>query len=176
MKLVGDEKRIPALFCEQSLSDQSAAPPFENLWHRAQTTKSERRGFSRLVVMIATAVAIAALCSLVLWSQYRSVEYVPAVVLNIEPASTMPRNQEPGKVSFAAGQKKSRPSQRFARPTKTEAAVVREAVALSSWQSPTGIFMESYGGGMVKSLPQLNQSVRELESFLQPSEVKESKQ
>jgi len=173
MGLAGKEKRIQALFCELSLADQSIAPRFEELWHRAQMTRPQpAHRFSLSVVVIASSVAIAAICSLMLWSQYRSVEWIPAVVLNIGPAATTPRRQSPGNVIVAGPRKTRKP----AGPTKTETADIHGAIMLSSWQSPTGIFMESYAGGVVKSLPQLNQSVRELESFLPRSEVKESKQ
>jgi len=45
-------------------------------------------------------------------------------------------------------------------------AEIRNAVAISSWQSPTTALLRSPGDEVLTSLPQLNQSANELKSFL----------
>ena len=48
---------------------------------------------------------------------------------------------------------------------------LRDAKAIQSWQSPTATLMDSPSDELLKSLPQLNQTVDELKSFL-PSRPK----
>jgi hypothetical protein len=43
---------------------------------------------------------------------------------------------------------------------------LRDAKAIESWQSPTAALLDSSSDELLKSLPQLNQSVDELKSFL----------
>jgi hypothetical protein len=45
-------------------------------------------------------------------------------------------------------------------------AEIRNAAAISSWQSPTTALLRSPGDALLTSLPQLNKSVDELKSFL----------
>ena len=45
-------------------------------------------------------------------------------------------------------------------------AAVQEAVAISSWQSPTAMLMQSPADDVLTSLPQLDQSLTELKTFL----------
>jgi gas vesicle protein len=47
----------------------------------------------------------------------------------------------------------------------------RDAKAIESWQSPTATLLDSSSEELLKSLPQMNQSVEELKSFL-PSRPK----
>lgn len=169
MQLVGGEKRIQALFCELSREDQSIAPRFDKLWKRAETMNPRReRTFSRSFAMIAAGLAVAVLCSLVLWLRFRSVETVHSVDNKPQRISTSVEY----KILLANGPKKQK---RVMRQRKVKRAVTNEALAFSSWQSPTEILMELSSSAILKTSPQLNQSVKELESFL-PNEVKETKQ
>src|SRR5439155_8713632 len=43
---------------------------------------------------------------------------------------------------------------------------LRDAKAIESWQSPTATLLDSSSDEILKSLPQLNQSVNEFKSFL----------
>ncbi|HEU4507864.1 MAG TPA: hypothetical protein VFR78_06475 [Pyrinomonadaceae bacterium] len=167
MQLAGGEKKIQALFCELSRADQSITPRFEKLWNRAQTTNPVR-SFSRSVAIIAAGVAVAVACSMALWLRFKSVETPPSVVKKTESIST-PVEQ---KILVASNPKKQK---RVTRQKKSKLVVTREPIALSRWQSPTAILMESPSNALLKMPPQLDQSVRELESFL-PTEVKETKQ
>jgi hypothetical protein len=47
----------------------------------------------------------------------------------------------------------------------------RDAKAIENWQSPTAKLLDSSSDGLLKSLPQLNQTLNELKSFL-PSQPK----
>lgn len=167
MQLAGGEKRIQALFCELSHEDQSVTPRFEKLWNRAET-REPVRGFSRAVAMIAAGLTVAVVFSLALWLRSKSVDVAHSVEKKTETRST-PIEQ---KMLLATGAKNQK---RVIRQRKFKPAVNNEAITLSSWQSPTAILMESWSSALLKTSPQLNQSVKELESFL-PSEVKETKQ
>lgn len=169
MQLAGREKKILALFCELSHADQSITPRFEKLWNRAQTTNPKAvRSFSRSVAIIATGVVIAVAGSLALWLRFKSVETAPSAVGKTESIST-PVEQ---KVLVANNPKKQK---RVTRQRKSRLVVTTEPVTLSRWQSPTAILMEPSSNTLLKTSPQLDQSVRELESFL-PIEAKETKQ
>ena len=167
MQLAGGEKRIQALFCELSHEDQSITPRFEKLWNRPEAAKPVR-GFSRSVARLAAGLAVTVLFSLALWLRFRSVEAVHSVEQKPEIIST-PIEQR----IFVATVPKKQKS--VVRQRKFKPAVTNEAVALSSWQSPTAILMESSSSALLRTSPQLNQSLKELESFL-PSAVKETKQ
>lgn len=169
MQLAGREKKIQALFCELSHADQGITPRFEKLWNRAQTTNPKAvRSFSRPVAVIAAGAAVAVACSLALWPRFKSVETAPSAVAKTESIST-PVEQ---KILVADNPKKQK---RVTRQRKSKLVVTSEPIALSRWQSPTAILMELSSNALLKTSPQLDQSVRELESFL-PIEVKETKQ
>jgi hypothetical protein len=174
MDLAGEEKRIRALFSELALEDQSVVPGFEQLWQQAATTKQQTVR-SRSLLLIAAALVITT-CSLALWSRYRAVG--PSVSQSIMSASArtiftapLPPAHEESKVT----PRKHGLPKHLARQTRTDRSVIRDAVLLASWQSPTGSFLQSPAIPAFKSLPQLNQSVKELESFLPTNDAKESK-
>ena len=157
MELRGDEKRIQALFSELLLEDQSITPRFEQLWNSAQSTKAVR-SFGRLAVALASLLIIAAFASLAVWSNYKSVTSVSSVAKI--PETTKP---EPKQEILVAGPKKSKP---IKRRRKTERSIAQETALLSSWQSPTEIFMTAPTALVLNSLPQLNQSANDLRQFL----------
>jgi hypothetical protein len=185
MKLGGDENKIQALFCELSLEDQSYTPRFENLWNRAEATRpAQVRGFSRSAVVITSVLTIAAACSFAAWSWYSSTQPTQNVV-NIAlqtPAIThaITRVLEPDKPISAVDPFRPRHERqkRVARQRQIERALTREAAMLSSWQSPTEKFMQSPTRFVLNSLPQLNQSVQDLQLFLPKNNelMKESNQ
>jgi hypothetical protein len=153
MELGGTEKRIQALFSELSLEDRSCVPRFERLW--TQTTRPAPV-FRRSLALAAAVVVIVAVASL-LWSKQSQIVLdispleipTPQLALIVEP----PRPQQPRQ-------------KRIVRPRRTDRVVFSDAALLSRWQSPTQSFMESPTGTNFNSLPQLNQSAKDLESFL----------
>ena len=176
MDLAGDEKRIRALFCELSLEDESVTPRFEELWRHAETTKPDSvRSLRPSFVLLVATVALIAVGSFALWSRSRSTPPAQVVVAMANPSnpSTSTTVQEEDKVT----QTKPPPQHRkkLARQKKIQPAV-QELAILSNWQSPTISFLQSPVTPAFTSLPQLNQSARELESFLPNNDVKEFKQ
>ena len=160
MELGGDEKRIQALFSELSFADQSRVPQFGHLWTRAQVNK-ETRSIGRPVAVLVSLLVTAAACSLVAWTWYRSAE-IPniAVQLPVEaPHTAAPVNLQPAQIE-------SRRAKHIARRRQFDRSIVTEAALLSNWQSPTQRFMASPTDLELGSLPALNQSAKDLESFL----------
>lgn len=160
MKLVGDEKRIQALFRELRLEDQQVVPGFERVWNSAPITRSERRYVSSTSLVAFTAVlVVATMTSLLFWSTDRSPEIPKQEVVGItRPAIPISVNS-----LETSGQRKLAPRKKTQFAAKP---IIRDAVALSTWKSPTAIFMESPAGSEINSLPQLNQAAKELQLFL----------
>jgi hypothetical protein len=181
MELVGNEKRIRALFSELSVADQSRAPRFEKLWHRVEnTTPAPVRNFRRPAVAFAAAVFIAA-CALAVWSWSHTTSttdnnaVIPPQLTTPTPAPAVAETNDaasPRQIKRSHTPRKKR----IERYQPTDPAIT-EAAMLWSWQSPTSILMQSPTTLVFNSLPQLNQSVEELKQFLpKDHEVKESNQ
>lgn len=175
MEFTGDEKKIQALFSELSLEHKSRAPGFEKLWigSKRNTPPLVRRS----VFAIVTAAIVAAVCLIGIWSwstasQYDHAANIPPQVL---PTTPEPRTQQ--LLSVDTGNiRPVRP--RRVRQRQPERAAIRQAELLSKWQSPTNILLNSPIASVLSSLPQLNQSARDLEQFLPKNNevLKESKQ
>lgn len=171
MELGGDEKRIQALFSELSLENQSRVPEFGHLWTRAQAKETGIRSLGRPVAVLASLLVTAAACSLAVWTWYTStqnsnivIQPLPSVILEARYAPT-PLKLEPRK-------------KQIARRRHVDRSIATEAALLSNWQSPTQQFMSSPIDLALGSLPTLNQSVKDLESFLSKNSelMKESNQ
>jgi hypothetical protein len=178
MELVGEEKRIQALFSELRLADEQAVPSFAAVWSRAQSrTYRPQRAFN-LSFVAATALLVCALVSLALWS--RQWQRKPDALVSVPPAPTVAPTQVPVGISEVnpptRGQKGIDPSARsraLKLAARRQALLVaanrktaREAKAITGWQSPTVTLLDSSSEELLKSLPQLNQIVDELKSFL----------
>ncbi len=180
MELVGEQKRIRALFSELRLEDEQTGPRFAVVWNRAQAqTVRPARAF-KLWFVAATALLVCALISRALWSKYSQQNAqqsavmvtgtaIPAanpvqVTSNTEANSSVPgekglrSNSRPRAMRLAA--------QRRAVVLAANQKAAREAKAISTWQSPTSALLKSQNDELLKSLPQLNQSADDLKSFL----------
>jgi uncharacterized membrane protein len=166
MELGGPEKRIQALFSELSLADHRLAPRFQQLWTRAEATKPAPSP-SRSFAIAAAVVIIAAAFSFALWSTQSQ------VALNIAaleiPTSALPRVTQ---LAVVVELPRSQPSRqkRTVKLRQTAKTVITDVALLSSWQSPTQSLMQSPSSVGFNSLPQLNQSAKDLESFLPKKE------
>ena len=70
MELVGEEKKIQALFSEVRLADEQITPSFAGVWNRAQAkTVRTQRAFN-LSFVAATALLVCALVSLAWWVKH----------------------------------------------------------------------------------------------------------
>lgn len=182
MELIGEEKRIQALFSEARLADEQITPSFAGVWNRAQAkTIRSHRAFNFSFVA-ATALLVCALVSLAWWSRHW--QRSPEVIASAPTSATVPapssantggeikeRDSSPPVGRHVSFRPKSNAVQLAARH---EAALLlaankratNDAKAIASWKSPTATLLDSSNGELLKSLPQLNQTVDELKSFL----------
>jgi len=168
MEFGGAEKKIQTLFSELSLEDGVRVPRFEQLWRRAEKT-SPAPLFRRSFAVTAAIVVIAAASSFALWSTPSQ------TVLNIAPLA-IPAAASP-RLALTLESPQPLRQKRVVRQRNTP-SVFNDATLLSRWQSPTQNFMQSPSSVSFNSLPQLDQSAKDLESFLPKNNelLKESNQ
>ena len=186
MELIGDEKRIPALFSEARHADDQAAPSFAAVWQRAQSRTYRPRQAFNLAFVAVVALLVCALVSLAWWS--RQWQRSPEVIASVPPVTgTVPATPVGNLKGWNQDMNLPRPlPKRVVSSSKSNAklAVRREAIltaannkaaqdarTIANWQSPTAALLDSSSDGLLKSLPQMNQTVDEMKSFL-PSQPK----
>jgi hypothetical protein len=178
MELIGEEKRIRALFSEARFADQQTVPSFVGVWNRAQAKTIRPTRAFKLSFVVATALLVCSLVALAWWTSRspRSQEVVASVppITNIGPRNLV---QRPVKavVGFTPVPRPhhSERSRALKLAARRQAVLIaankkaaRDAKAIENWQSPTAKLLDSSSDGLLKSLPQLNQTVDELKSFL----------
>jgi hypothetical protein len=183
MELIGDEKRIPALFSEARLADEQSAPCFASAWNHAQSQTYRPRKAFNLGFVAATALLVCALVSLAWWSmRWQSNPEMLAIIskgpvvrpVNVAVDST---KVDPPKVTVRPVTLHPGSPVIKLRPRREDPIVAanqeatRDAKTMASWQSPTSTLLDSPSDGLLKSLPQMNQTVDEMKSFL-PSQPK----
>ena len=190
MELVGNEKKIQTRFRELKLADERVAPEFIKVWDRAQATSPGwiSPGSSRvfnLSFAVATLLLVITVSVLVLWSRHAQPgEQVNSKVANestldestpaphqvnhATPPPTRPIQsvvaQSPVRLKSNQGSWKLAARRKAYLDAKN--AVIREAISMSNWQSPTAILMQSPADDVLTSLPQLDRSLNELKTFL----------
>jgi hypothetical protein len=176
MEFSGDEKRIQALFSELSLENQSRTPRFEKLWLRAEASAPTPAPLvTRFVLVAMVVVVVMSFVAARAWFNSSQSQQAANIPPQIIPTTSQPRVQH-SEVSIVS--KDVVRLRRFAR-RQTERAAINQAAMLSNWQSPTNILLNSPTASVLSSLPQLNQSARDLEQFLPKKNnelIKESKQ
>jgi len=184
MELAGDEKRIQALFSELSLADRKHTPEFQKLWRAGEVTRTVSHS-SKPLVVIAAMLLIVVAGLVAAWIRYASLQTpTEGNAQNLTPQTislpTAPRAQKPDKLASVRRPSRSRPHRQrsLVHQKQTERTLEQRAAMLASWQSPTSKFLASPTGSFFNSLPQLNQSVKDLESFLPKNNepLKESNQ
>lgn len=184
MELDGNQKRIRALYSELQLEDQSRMPEFTHMWTRVRVIKDANRGvFGRPIAIAVSALVTFAACALAVWSWYQSAPAtIPSVVIKSPQVTQVlaPDRPSPIRISDDLKPEKVQPRRHRNIPGQREAdrRITTNAALISSWQSPTQELMASPTGLALNSLPQLNQSAKELESFLPKTNqvIKESNQ
>jgi hypothetical protein len=181
MELRGDEKRIRALFFELSFDDQGHAPVFDHLWTRAESGRLPRTRVLNAPVAVIVIALIAVAFLFGIWWRSKPGQSRSQQTVQIASQEThelqLPSTHVAVKPVSILAPKKTRPPRQNTLPRhrQTERALTHEAAMLSSWQSPTEIFMQTSASFVLKSLPQLNQSAKELELFL-PKNIETTKE
>ena len=178
MELVGEEKRIQALFSEVRLADGQTTPSFAGVWNRAQSKTIRTRKAFNLLFVAATVLLVCAWASLVWWSKHWQqnsdvVATAPKelatgpVRVGIENEEVNSRAPVPKSESPVARSRALKLAPRHeALQVAAKRRAAREAKTIASWRSPTATLLDSQSDELLKSLPQLNQTVDELKSFL----------
>ena len=162
MEFSGDEKRIQALFSELALENQNRTPRFERLWLSAEPNSPAPAPLIKRFVLVAIMVIVVlGVVTARSWFSSSPSQQVANIPPQIIPERQV---QQPEQQLSSASSDVARP-RRFAR-RQTERAAIRQAAMLSNWQSPTNILLNSPTVSVLSSLPQLNQSARDLEEFL----------
>lgn len=181
MEFTGDEKKIQALFSELSLEQRSRTPSFEKLWLRAQVKSCATPRFVTRFAIVTSSI-LAAVCLIATWSWYTSSRFeqtanIPAQIIPTTSPETRVTPTEQFLFAHSKDVRIAHP-RRLVRQPRIERAAIREAAALANWQSPTNILLNSPAASFLSSLPQLNQSARDLEQFLPKNNdvIKEWKQ
>jgi hypothetical protein len=179
MEWVGEEKRIQALFSEQRLADEQTVPSFAAVWNRAQARPYRPQRAFNLRFVAATALLVCALVSLALWSRQwqpkTDVSISVPPVPTVSPAQVLIGIDEVGPATpvqkgvSAKSRAINLAARRQALLVAANRKATHEAKAIASWQSPTATLLDSASDELLKSLPQLNQTVDELKSFLPSS-------
>jgi hypothetical protein len=176
MEFSGDEKRIQALFSELSLENQTRTPRFEKLWSRAEANAPASASLVMRFGLVAIAVIVVmSFVAARSWFSSSQSQYAGNIPLQIIPTTPQPRVQHSELSTFSKGTVRPR---KFTR-RQPERTAISQAAMLSNWQSPTSILLSSPTVSVLSSLPQLNQSARDLEEFLPKKNnelIKESKQ
>lgn len=190
MEIIGDDKKLRALFSETQSIDAQATPSFTSVWHRARARSLKpRRAFNLSLAAVATLLVLA-LGSLAVWSMHasRSNKRDEAVANKAMPGSVAPgevkspekKIDEDVKTANNASQNPiALPVQKTFKPRvrRSLAQTDRQMIAsngttkvkettIDNWQSPTAALLSSPTDELFKSLPQLNENANELRSSL----------
>ena len=178
MELDGEEKTIRALFREMKLEDDRATPAFVREWRR-EPFRPARVRFGRVAFAVAV-VSVILVSTILLRRHLLVVKPLPNEVteqheMNAErdqkqssrsDASSLLANEARTANNLTSKRRWSDRSRKHARLTSSLRRRKKEPSFLSDWQSPTRAFLRLPGADLLKRLPQLNQSSRELGSFL----------
>lgn len=178
MELVGEQKRIQALFSELKFADEQTVPRFATVWNRAAARTARPARAFNLSFVAATALLVGALVSLALWSKYSQrtpPQNAVVATVSTKPPTVPSPAKEAAVISPPEQEPKHRPSlsrarrlaaQRHALVLAENRKAAQDAAAISTWQSPTSALLKSQNDELLKSIPQLNENSDELKSFL----------
>jgi hypothetical protein len=181
MEIIGDDKKLRALFSEARVADEAATPSFTAVWHRAQARSLKPRRAFNLSFALVTALLVLTLGSLAVWSMYSPRSNQPHEA--VTPGKVAPASPEKPKteeyvmtVEKAPQAPIEMPVRRSSKPRMRRPAAQTDAQLIASstvkettidtWQSPTSALLTSPTDGLFKSVPQLNENANEMKSFL----------
>ena len=182
MEIIGDDKKLRALYSEAKVADKSALPSFTSVWHQAQARSLRPRRAFNLSFALVTALLVLTLGSLAVWSMYSPRRDHQAVKTPSTPGSVAPSPLNSGEKSNEKEEPKVAEKESetpLAKPIHRPVRRVRKAATLpepqtiaantttiETWQSPTAGLLSSPADGLFKSTPQLNENANGMKSFL----------
>ena len=177
MELSGEEKRIQASLHELRLEDERITPRFAAVWNRAHLSSGRRQTALDFRLAAAVVIVCLAISSLALLSRYwqrnpRSNDAVANGVVKpgdnpvqIKKGPELVRQDGPRQLVHKPDLVRFAPRHQAA-TLATRRSATHDVIAISRWQSPTTNLLRSPGDEMLKALPELNQNLHEMESFL----------
>jgi len=183
MEIIGDDKKLRALFSEAKAADEAATPSFTSQWHRAQARSLKPRRAFNLSFALVTALLVLTLGSLAVWSMYSPRSNQRQAVKNeSSPGEVAPAAKSPDKANHSDEVKIAEkapetpiavPVHRSVKPrVKRSTAlagpqtIASNQTTIDTWQSPTAALLSSQTDSLFKSVPQLNENANEMKSFL----------
>ena len=175
MEIIGDDKKLRALYSETRLVDEQAAPSFSAAWHRAQSRATQSRRGLNLAFASALTLVIFAVATFAIWSKYSPRPQTYSAFATVAAANlaalpnkgsseaTLPTLPVSRPVKSRANKLAAQQQQLLASETRK---AEKEAKEIASWESPTASLLSSSSDNLFRSLPQLNQNANELKSFL----------
>src|SRR5437763_4340336 len=156
MEIIGDDKKIRALFSEAKLADAQATPGFTSQWNRAQSRALRPRRAFKLSFAAVTALLVCALISLAVWSQYSQLRatysaFADVPALNsLAPLAVKTVDEVPTPLVQKGTVHKPTRS-RLTRSTAQSGALIvasngkaaKKATSLDTWQSTTPALVRS---------------------------------
>jgi hypothetical protein len=177
MEIIGDDRKLRALYSETRFVDERVGPSFSATWHRAQSRAKQPRRVLNLAFASALALAIFAVATFAVWSKYSprpetySAFAIPTAANIVIASKGNPGTTSPAvEVKYPSPSRKSRANKLAAQRQQLTVAENRKAEKaakeLASWESPTASLLSSSSDNLFKSLPQLNENANEMKSFL----------
>ena len=177
MELSGEDKRIQASFHELRLEDDRFTPRFAAVWNRAHLGSARRRTAFDFRIAAAVVIVCLAVFSLALlsrhWQRNPGSNYAVAngAVKSDAGPTPIKKDQEVVRPEWRVQIVRKPELARFAQHRQmaklaARRSTTRDGIALSRWQSPTTSFLRSPGDEVLRAFPQLNRTLREMESFL----------
>ena len=170
MELVGDEKRLQALFHELRLDDAQLTTPFAVSWARVVSITDQPRRMFNPRLAVAVMLLASALVALGIW--FRGGKTAAPANMKVTNQSATPYEKKVDELEEITQVVSNNPRRavpaiarrraaRRARPT-----AIQQLTALSAWKSPTGALLSSPSSEILSSLPQLDEYTNEMKSFL----------
>jgi len=175
MEIIGDDKKLRALYSETRFVDEQVVPSFSATWHRAQSRAKQPRRTFTFAFASALALVIFAAATFAIWSKYSPQPQTYSAFAKVAAANLQPLPNKSGTEATLPAllvnhPVRSRANKLAAQRQQLLAAETRkaekEAKEIASWQSPTASLLSSSSDDLFKSLPQLNQNANEMKSFL----------
>jgi hypothetical protein len=189
MEIIGDDKKLRALYSEAKVADQSATPSFTSVWHRTQARSLKPRRAFNLSFALVTALLVLTLGSLAAWSIYsnRSRPSQQASTNDSAPTNPAPAEKKavetpkdkedvrtagalPATGDDRTARRSVKPRVRRSVPQADQQLLASDKTAkettIGTWQSPTVGLLSSPTDDLFKSIPQLNANTNQMKSSL----------
>ena len=176
MEIIGDDKKIRALFSEPKLADEQATPSFTGAWNRAQSRAAPAaRGRSAFRCRGDGVRLFVAVVGPVVVTVFTATRDILGIAQMWRAGELWSRRQDQTKVlrhltsnGTASVERLDRRAAQIRGAALTVAGRATrscEATTITSWQSPIATLLTSQNDDLFKSLPQLNENANELKSF-----------